>query len=287
MAEGRIMPKKRGFTLVELLVVISIIALLLSLLMPALGKVRNQAKAVVCQSNIKQWGLFFSLYANDNNTYFGEPWTPSENLTTIWVNSLRPYYKSNNKLRVCPVVSKIADPKPNSPYPQYIGGKFASWGLLPSVYANMNGDYGSYGVNYWIFKSPSNINHPFYPFRDRFWNSSVFVNGPAKIPMLLDCVWLEAHPFSENELPPATDGASDGPSGYPLYPSTIADFCIDRHGGAVTAVFMDASARKVGLKELWKLQWYRGYNTNGPYTTSYRANYTPPWPVWMRKFKDY
>lgn len=280
------MPKKRGFTLIELLVVISIIALLLSLLMPALAKVKNQAKAVVCLSNIKQWGLFFSLYSNDNKAYFGEPWTTSQNIDTIWVNSLRPYYKGGDKLRVCPAAAKIAYPKPNAPSsypPVYAGGKFTSWGLLPgSVYPKMDGDYGSYGVNYYIFKEPSNSTHPFYSYRGRFWNSNVSVKSPAKTPMLLDCTWLEAHPGSENDPPPKLDGDSDGPAGYLRYPSTMADFCLDRHGGTVSAMFMDASARKAGLKELWKLQWYRGYNTNGMYTIN-----TSPWPAWMRKFKDY
>ena len=58
---------KRAFTLVELLVVISIIAMLLAVLMPSLQKARDQAKIVVCKNNLRQVGLAFVLYAGSNN----------------------------------------------------------------------------------------------------------------------------------------------------------------------------------------------------------------------------
>lgn len=57
---------RTAFTLVELLVVISIIALLLAVLMPALAKVREQSRRVVCGANDKQIGLLLELYCGDN-----------------------------------------------------------------------------------------------------------------------------------------------------------------------------------------------------------------------------
>ena len=59
-----------GFTLVELLVVISIIALMLSILMPSLHKAREKAHEIVCKNNLRQQGYIFMIYTNDNKERF-------------------------------------------------------------------------------------------------------------------------------------------------------------------------------------------------------------------------
>ncbi len=64
------MSPKAGFTLVELLVVVAIIALLVSILLPALGQARKQAYGIVCSSSLRQLVLGWMLYAEDNDGRF-------------------------------------------------------------------------------------------------------------------------------------------------------------------------------------------------------------------------
>ena len=82
------MNERRGFTLIELLVVIAIIALLMAILMPALQRVRKQAQATTCLSNLRQIGLATALYADDYDRYIPRGSTGNN---PIWFMQYLPY----------------------------------------------------------------------------------------------------------------------------------------------------------------------------------------------------
>ena len=76
MSGGR---RAKGFTLIDLLVVIAIIALLVSILMPSLSRARQLAQSAVCQGNLKNIGIGLAIYQTQNNDFV----VPSYNMTGI------------------------------------------------------------------------------------------------------------------------------------------------------------------------------------------------------------
>lgn len=92
----------KNFTLIELLVVIGIIAILASMMMPALGKAREKANQTTCTNQLKQFSLAVNMYKNDNRDAF-----------PYWLSHLFPDYVDTRKMYDCPMDRKRdGDPHP-------------------------------------------------------------------------------------------------------------------------------------------------------------------------------
>jgi prepilin-type processing-associated H-X9-DG protein/prepilin-type N-terminal cleavage/methylation domain-containing protein len=99
-------PRPRGaFTLIELLVVIAIIAVLASLLLPALARAKEKGRQAACMSNLRQIGLALRMYAEDNNGWLPTT-THGGNTNASWIYQLAGQLANVDRIRICP-----SDPK--------------------------------------------------------------------------------------------------------------------------------------------------------------------------------
>jgi prepilin-type processing-associated H-X9-DG protein len=129
--------------------------------------------------------------------------------------------------------------------------------------------YGSYGLNEWApMLSDSLLHFAAWPGLTR-----------ANAPVLLDCVWVGGQPPPSSNPPKEEDALGS-------FPGDMTWFCIDRHSGRINSLFMDWSVRKVGLKELWLLDWQPDFPVFSRWTKA-RGIKPKDWPQWMRRFPDY
>ncbi|MHC4728901.1 MAG: type II secretion system protein [Planctomycetota bacterium] len=289
------MKKKRGFTLVELLVVISIIALLMAVLMPALASVKRQARAAACLSNLRQWGVVFTLYLGDNNGYFnkgdvstggtGEDPTEGEVAYGYWLGAYLPYYK-DPVLLCCPSAVRRDRGGVNGTWKINAIANFAPIKTL-CTYAienNVARIYGSYTFNRWL-TNPPGIH---IPDADHYFRTMSNIKNPANTPVLCDVFgtiggfqfwWINPRSSctgSNKERKTGTTGAAkvDGCSGSEHGLKAI--HMGGRHRGGIQMLFADWSAKWTGLKALSGYKWNRKFNIHNDMTL---RTYT--WESWL------
>jgi prepilin-type N-terminal cleavage/methylation domain-containing protein/prepilin-type processing-associated H-X9-DG protein len=274
--KDHLMKERRGFTLIELLVVISIIALLMAILMPSLRRARDQARSVGCRSNLRNWGVAATGYAHDNRDRL-----VAEYDAAIWVYELKPYMgytdektqKGEGDVSLCPSASKSRNHPEGGLGPGHGQGPLSAWGLYGGD-GYLSGMSGSYSINGWVYN---------VTIRDMDGNSELKkqwgtfnVKGAHKIPLIGGNYRYACYPEVWDDPPEFEVGAE--------YVG-LGSFAVNRHNGFINMVFLDGSARRVGLKELWSLNlnWHKDWKADYATRTS-RAGIQ--WPDWMAGFKD-
>ena len=264
-----------GFTLIELLVVISIIALLVAILLPCLQGVRRRAGAVSCQTRLRQWGLAFKMYTDENRgRWMSRP---------FWLEATIPFWSTTAKdiqynlpshklipercITLCPMTG-LDKPSP-------FDATFHPWATGHMAAKSKKFVAISYQFNAWLHSGQDNYSDNGRPIGPSSWRTCN-VKGVANIPVLGDGHVSGDYPF-HTDVPPG----GDEPVSTPRMPQ-----CINRHNGGINMLFLDWSVRKVGLKELWTLKWHRDFDTAGPWTLAGGVK-PEDWPEWMRRFKDY
>jgi len=258
--------RRKAFTLVELLVVISIIALLLAILMPSLQKARGQAQSVICKSNLRQWSLIFRMYLDEHkerfmNGYAGDTTgMPNNPRCRLWMTALDPYIKagaSGNNIRLCPKATKSTLERALHPFAAYEQGPAAVYRWFPVGWKS------SYGMNSYLYDLDPSIRNLVRPASDSWRTANQ--KGSSDIPVLMDAAFDSGWPLEDN-APPLWNGY--------IASSEIQRFCIDRHDGT-NVLFLDLSVKKIGLKKLWELKWHKSFDTN-------KKTWDGRWPGWMK-----
>lgn len=168
--------KKCFFTMVELLIVISIIMILASILLPALGRAKESVRRTVCQNNLKQIGLTNISYQSDYNDFYVPYISGSPAVAPYWPALLAPYLK-DIRCFLCPS-NKESWTRVNS------------YMVNPDNWTNtsmLNGWYNpSYGINYEFL----NGNVALFRNESSFCPAkSSYVNKPSRTVMMMDAEW--------------------------------------------------------------------------------------------------
>jgi prepilin-type N-terminal cleavage/methylation domain-containing protein len=220
-----------AFTLIELLVVVAILALLMAILLPALGNAREQGKAIACESNLRMLAIAVYMYAETNDSWFPQ-WgyghgSGEAGAWHSWIKTMGPEYGQVTKLLRCP-----ADYSPHWTQPQPETGKYRHTSYATSFYVTCDG-----------------VDNPLYDRDGHGYNRLDWIKHPCTT--IFFCELVEDSQYATSDHIHAENWAG-------FYPEerrqAVKEIALGRHRGKEGYGFIDGHAEMLPFEKTFQIR---------------------------------